>query len=357
MSTMTTMTDAALAHRRKGLRSLLPDEDWSAYPDLLCLEAFALVQRLSRAHARSRDLRDALSNFLITNPFPPASPAEDEDPCDEFLMEESGFGEDKNNNTMTTTKEDYTEAIGLLSKDVKMFAVERRIRAYVRALEEAIITKDTLLASAEEESGKKAMGVLAVRDGYGLSQGKAVTSAKTIQAYVKELEQPMKERSQKKVLFTEALTLVQHELPRSKAGANACAEITSYVEWLNTVVDNVTINLSSSKVKELEEELEQKIKRLEHVEEKLSDKNMTIRSEMLKSSQDQQIIALEVQVQHNAFKMKELEETRKKMRMLGTFTTECGVFAHWSEKDQKYKHEDDRSDSEDSEEHDSEDVM
>ena len=210
--------------------------------------------------------------------------------------------------------------------------------------------------STKKEDYKKAMGVLAVRTTTSTCATSAAT-AKTIQAYVKELEQPMKERSQKKVLFTEALTLVQHELPRSKAGANACAEITSYVEWLNTVVDNVTINLSSSKVKELEEELEQKIKRLEHVEEKLSDKNMTIRSEMLKSSQDQQIIALEVQVQHNAFKMKELEETRKKMRMLGTFTTECGVFAHWSEKDQKYKHEDDRSDSEDSEEHDSEDVM
>ena len=36
------------------------------------------------------------------------------------------------------------------------------------------------------------------------------------------------------MLFTEALTLVQHELPRSKVGAHACAEITAYVDGLNT---------------------------------------------------------------------------------------------------------------------------
>ena len=43
---------------------------------------------------------------------------------------------------------------------------------------------------------------------------------------------PWKEREELKVLFTEALFLVQHELPRSKAGVEACASITAPQNFL-----------------------------------------------------------------------------------------------------------------------------
>lgn len=70
------------------------------------------------------------------------------------------------------------------------------------------------------------------------------------------------------------------------------------------MVDNVSINLFSSRVKELEE----KNKALEE----------------------------------------KLEENKEKWWALGKFTTDCGLCPHWSEKDKRYKHEENRSDSEDS---------
>ena len=84
---------------------------------------------------------------------------------------------------MSTAQKDYEQAIGLLSGNAEMLAVERRIRAYVKVLDE-----------------------------------KAAA--------------PWKEREEKKVLFTEALFLVQHELPRSKAGVEACASITAPQNFL-----------------------------------------------------------------------------------------------------------------------------
>ena len=42
-------------------------------------------------------------------------------------------------------------------------------------------------------------------------------------------------------------TLVQHELPRSKAGADACAEITAYVDGLNTEFEKMCAEMSTTK--------------------------------------------------------------------------------------------------------------
>ena len=54
---------------------------------------------------------------------------------------------------------------------------------------------------------------------------------------MKELEAkaaaPSKMRFEKKTMFTVHLDFVHHELPRSKAGADACASITVYVDELN----------------------------------------------------------------------------------------------------------------------------
>ena len=93
------------------------------------------------------------------------------------------------------------------------------------------------MMSTKKEDYEKVMEVLARSTG-----GTAGTAgADAIKAYVEELEAALKkERDEQKVLFTEALTLVQHELPRSKAGADACAEITAYVDGLNTEFEKMS---------------------------------------------------------------------------------------------------------------------
>ena len=118
---------------------------------------------------------------------------------------------------MSTAQKDYEQAIGLLSGNAEMLAVERRIRAYVKELDE-----------------------------------KAAA--------------PKKERAERKKMFAVHLDFVQHELPRSKAGADACASITAYVDGLNTDYEKVCAEMlddaaalrevdNFERIKELEKEL------------------------------------------------------------------------------------------------------
>jgi len=91
---------------------------------------------------------------------------------------------------MSTAQKDYEQAIGLLSGNAEMLAVERRIRAYVKELDE-----------------------------------KAAA--------------PKKERAERKKMFAVHLDFVHHELPRSKKSADSCASITAYVDDLNTDYEKV----------------------------------------------------------------------------------------------------------------------
>ena len=71
-----------------------------------------------------------------------------------------------------------------------------------------------------------------------------------IKTYVKELEKEKMPkgfrviREERKKVFIETLDVVQHELPRSKVGADACAEITEYVDWINSVVSSISEDLA-----------------------------------------------------------------------------------------------------------------
>jgi len=98
------------------------------------------------------------------------------------------------------------------------------------------------------------------------------------------------------VLFTEALTLVQHELPRSKVGAHACAEITAYVDGLNTEFEKMCAEqkdlianddsmhqqlLLSSTAVGAHEEMKQKVEELEATLIKKDTDNTTLETSRL----------------------------------------------------------------------------
>ena len=98
------------------------------------------------------------------------------------------------------------------------------------------------------------------------------------------------------MLFTEALTLVQHELPRSKVGAHACAEITAYVDGLNTEFEKMCAEqkdlianddsmhqqlLLSSTAVGAHEEMKQKVEELEATLIKKDTDNTTLETSRL----------------------------------------------------------------------------